>query len=44
MTVQFRLCQFKGDIMREFTLEDQARGRCPYCGASADEDCDCEKG
>lgn len=28
--------------MREFTLEDQARGRCRYCGASAEEDCDCE--
>jgi hypothetical protein len=27
----------------DYTLEDQAKGRCPYCLASADMDCNCEK-
>lgn len=27
----------------DYSLEDQAKGRCPYCLASVDMDCDCEK-
>jgi len=26
----------------DYNLQDQARGRCPYCLASADMDCECE--
>lgn len=28
---------------KDYTLADQAAGRCPVCRASADMDCDCEK-
>lgn len=43
MTKQDESNRYAKEWHPEFTLQDMARGRCPYCRASADMDCNCQE-